>query len=113
MDGLPVTIRTIDPPLHEFLPDLTDLSVKIALEGDKATDRERRVLAEVRRMHEQNPMLGLRGVRLDLVIPGLFGMQVRAIAHAAAQLKRAGRDRARRSRPRSSPPSRRWRLPAG
>ena len=92
MDGLPVTIRTIDPPLHEFLPDLTDLSVKIALEGDQATDLERRVLAEVRRMHEQNPMLGLRGVRLDLVIPGLFGMQVRAIAHATAQLKRAGRD---------------------
>jgi pyruvate,orthophosphate dikinase len=92
MDGLPVTIRTIDPPLHEFLPDLTDLSVKVALEGDKATDKERRVLAEVRRMHEQNPMLGLRGVRLDLVIPGLFGMQVRAIARAAAQLKRAGKD---------------------
>ena len=92
MDGLPVTIRTIDPPLHEFLPDLTDLSVRIALEGDKATARERRVLSEVRRMHEQNPMLGLRGVRLDLVIPGLFGMQVRAIAHAATQLKRAGRD---------------------
>ena len=92
MDGLPVTIRTIDPPLHEFLPDLTDLSVRVALEGDKATDKEKRVLAEVRRMHEQNPMLGLRGVRLDLVIPGLFGMQVRAIAHAAAQLKRAGRD---------------------
>jgi pyruvate,orthophosphate dikinase len=92
MDGLPVTIRTIDPPLHEFLPDLTDLSVKVALEGDRATDKEKRVLAEVRRMHEQNPMLGLRGVRLDLVIPGLFGMQVRAIAHAAAQLKRAGND---------------------
>ncbi len=92
MDGLPVTIRTIDPPLHEFLPDLTELSVRVALEGDKASDRERRVLAEVRRMHEQNPMLGLRGVRLDLVIPGLFGMQVRAIAHAAAQLKRAGKD---------------------
>jgi pyruvate,orthophosphate dikinase len=92
MDGLPVTIRTIDPPLHEFLPDLTDLSVKVALEGDKATDKEKRVLAEVRRMHEQNPMLGLRGVRLDLVIPGLFSMQVRAIAHAAAQLKKAGQD---------------------
>ncbi|HEX9039596.1 MAG TPA: pyruvate, phosphate dikinase [Trebonia sp.] len=92
MDGLPVTIRTIDPPLHEFLPDLTDLSVKVALEGDKATAKEKRVLAEVRRMHEQNPMLGLRGVRLDLVIPGLFSMQVRAIAHAAAQLKRAGKD---------------------
>ena len=95
MDGLPVTIRTIDPPLHEFLPDLTDLSVKIALEGDKATDKERRVLAEVRRMHEQNPMLGLRGVRLDLVIPGLFGMQVRAIAHATVQLKRPAGIRAR------------------
>jgi pyruvate,orthophosphate dikinase len=92
MDGLPVTIRTIDPPLHEFLPDLTDLSVQVALEGDRATDKERRVLAEVRRMHEQNPMLGLRGVRLDLVIPGLFGMQVRAIARAAAQLKKAGSD---------------------
>ena len=92
MDGLPVTIRTIDPPLHEFLPDLTDLSVRVALEGDQATDKEKRVLAEVRRMHEQNPMLGMRGVRLDLVIPGLFGMQVRAIAHAATQLKRAGKD---------------------
>jgi pyruvate,orthophosphate dikinase len=91
MDGLPVTIRTIDPPLHEFLPDLTDLSVKVALEGDAATDKEKRVLAEVRRMHEQNPMLGLRGVRLDLVIPGLFSMQVRAIAHAAAQLTKAGK----------------------
>ncbi len=92
MDGLPVTIRTIDPPLHEFLPDLTDLSVKVALAGDQATDKDKRVLAEVRRTHEQNPMLGLRGVRLDLVIPGLFGMQVRAIAHAAAQLKQAGKD---------------------
>jgi pyruvate,orthophosphate dikinase len=92
MDGLPVTIRTIDPPLHEFLPDLTDLSVRIALEGDKATDKEKHLLAEVRRMHEQNPMLGLRGVRLDLVIPGLFSMQVRAIAHAATQLKQAGKN---------------------
>jgi pyruvate, orthophosphate dikinase len=92
MDGLPVTIRTIDPPLHEFLPDLTELSVKVALAGEAATEHDKRVLAEVRRLHEQNPMLGLRGVRLDLVIPGLFSMQVRAIAHAAAQLKQAGRD---------------------
>jgi pyruvate,orthophosphate dikinase len=92
MDGLPVTIRTIDPPLHEFLPDLTDLSVKVALEGDKATDREKQVLAQVRRMHEQNPMLGLRGVRLDLMIPGLFSMQVRAIAHAATRLKQEGKN---------------------
>jgi len=92
MDGLPVTIRLIDPPLHEFLPDLTDLSVKVALAGDNATEKDRKLLDAVRRLHEQNPMLGLRGVRLGLVIPGLFDMQVRAIAHAAAQLKRAGKN---------------------
>ncbi|HET9974497.1 MAG TPA: pyruvate, phosphate dikinase [Streptosporangiaceae bacterium] len=92
MDGLPVTIRLIDPPLHEFLPDLTELSVKIALDGDNATDKDRALLAAVRRLHEQNPMLGLRGVRLGLVIPGLPDMQVRAIAHAAAELKGAGQD---------------------
>jgi len=92
MDGLPVTIRLIDPPLHEFLPDLTELTVKIALAGDNATDKDKRLLAAVRRLHEQNPMLGLRGVRLALVIPGLAQMQVRAIAHAAAQLKQAGKD---------------------
>ena len=92
MDGLPVTIRLIDPPLHEFLPDLTDLTVKIALAGDKATEKDRKLLEAVRRLHEQNPMLGLRGVRLTLVIPGLLDMQVRAIAHAAAELKKAGKD---------------------
>ncbi len=92
MDGLPVTIRLIDPPLHEFLPDLTELSVKIALAGDAATEKDKELLAAVRRLHEQNPMLGLRGVRLGLVIPGLPDMQVRAIAHAAAQLKQAGKD---------------------
>ncbi len=92
MDGLPVTIRLIDPPLHEFLPDLTELSVKIALAGDAATEKDHKLLAAVRRLHEQNPMLGLRGVRLGLVIPGLPEMQVRAIAHAAAELKQAGKD---------------------
>ena len=92
MDGLPVVIRLIDPPLHEFLPDLTDLSVKIALDGDNATDKDKALLAAVRRLHEQNPMLGLRGVRLGLVIPGLFDMQVRAIAHAAAELRQGGKD---------------------
>jgi pyruvate, orthophosphate dikinase len=92
MDGLPVVIRLIDPPLHEFLPDLTDLSVKIALDGDNATGKDKALLSAVRRLHEQNPMLGLRGVRLGLVIPGLFDMQVRAIAHAAAELKQAGKD---------------------
>jgi len=90
MDGLPVTIRLLDPPLHEFLPDLTDLSVKVALAGDQATGKDRKLLDEVRRLHEQNPMLGLRGVRLGLVIPGLYAMQVRAIAHAAADRIRAG-----------------------
>ena len=90
MDGLPVTIRLIDPPLHEFLPDLTDLSVRLALAGDSATDKDKKLLDAVRRLHEQNPMLGLRGVRLSLVIPGLLDMQVRAIAHAAADRKQAG-----------------------
>jgi pyruvate,orthophosphate dikinase len=92
MDGLPVTIRLIDPPLHEFLPDLTELTVKIALAGDQATDKDKELLSAVRRLHEQNPMLGLRGVRLALVIPGLAQMQVRAIAHAAAELKKAGKN---------------------
>ena len=90
MDGLPVTIRLIDPPLHEFLPDLTDLSVKVALEGDNASAQDLRLLEAVRRLHESNPMLGLRGVRLGLVIPGLFDMQVRAIAHATADRLAAG-----------------------
>ncbi|CNG23167.1 pyruvate phosphate dikinase [Mycobacterium tuberculosis] len=92
MDGLPVTIRLIDPPLHEFLPDLTELSVRVALAGDGADAKDRRLLEAVNRLHEQNPMLGLRGVRLGLVIPGLFAMQVRAIAEAAAARRRAGGD---------------------
>ncbi len=90
MDGLPVTIRLIDPPLHEFLPDLTELTVKVA-SGD-ADDDDERLLEAVRRLHEQNPMLGLRGVRLGVVIPGLFKMQVRAIAEASAELRDAGKD---------------------
>jgi pyruvate,orthophosphate dikinase len=90
MDGLPTTIRLLDPPLHEFLPDLTELSVKIALAGDNATAQDHKLLEAVRRLHEQNPMLGLRGVRLGLVIPGLYQMQVRAIAHAAADRVKAG-----------------------
>ncbi|TML28133.1 MAG: pyruvate, phosphate dikinase, partial [Actinobacteria bacterium] len=79
MSGLPVTVRLIDPPLHEFLPPLPELSVRVALAGERGEDpgRDRRLLAAVRKMHEQNPMLGLRGVRLGLVVPGLFAMQVR------------------------------------
>ena len=85
MDGLPTTIRLIDPPLHEFLPDLTELAVRVATgEGDA---RDAIVLAAVRRMHEQNPMLGLRGVRLGLTLPGLFALQVRAIAEATVSLR--------------------------
>ncbi|HEY8471501.1 MAG TPA: pyruvate, phosphate dikinase [Natronosporangium sp.] len=94
MDGLPVTVRLIDPPLHEFLPPLTELAVKVALAEAKGEDpgRDKVLLSAVQRMHEQNPMLGLRGVRLGLVIPGLFDMQVRAIAEAAAEVKKAGGD---------------------
>ncbi|AQZ70832.1 pyruvate, phosphate dikinase [[Actinomadura] parvosata subsp. kistnae] len=84
MQGAPVTIRLIDPPLHEFLPDIVDLSVKVATGA--ATDKDRKLLTAVKRLHEQNPMLGLRGVRLGLIIPGLFAMQVRAIAQAAAEV---------------------------
>jgi pyruvate,orthophosphate dikinase len=92
MDGLPVTVRLLDPPLHEFLPDLTELSVKVALAGDAATEQDKNLLEAVRRLHEQNPMLGLRGVRLGLVIPGLYALQVRAIAEAAAACKQQGGD---------------------
>jgi pyruvate,orthophosphate dikinase len=94
MDGLPVTVRLLDPPLHEFLPDLTELSVRVAVaEAEGHPDEANlRLLAAVRRLHEQNPMLGLRGVRLGLVVKGLFAMQVRAIAEAACARKRAGGD---------------------
>ncbi|MEV6104918.1 pyruvate, phosphate dikinase [Streptomyces sp. NPDC051940] len=86
MDGLPVTVRLLDPPLHEFLPDITELSVRVALAESRKDHNENdlRLLQAVHRLHEQNPMLGLRGVRLGLVIPGLFAMQVKAIAEAAA-----------------------------
>ncbi|GAA4107773.1 pyruvate, phosphate dikinase [Knoellia locipacati] len=94
MDGLPTTIRLLDPPLHEFLPDLTELAVSVALaDADGGADlRDVALLAAVRRMHEQNPMLGLRGVRLGLKIPGLFALQIRAVAEATVELRRAGRD---------------------
>ncbi|MFJ9347297.1 pyruvate, phosphate dikinase [Streptomyces sp. NPDC101237] len=94
MDGLPVTVRLLDPPLHEFLPDITELSVRVALAESRQEphENELRLLQAVHRLHEQNPMLGLRGVRLGLVIPGLFTMQVRAIAEAAAERRNAKGD---------------------
>ncbi|SOD74696.1 pyruvate phosphate dikinase [Jatrophihabitans sp. GAS493] len=94
MDGLPVTIRLLDPPLHEFLPDITELSVRVAVAEARGEEREGdlRMLQAVSRLHEQNPMLGLRGVRLGVVIPGLFAMQSRAILEAAAERAKAGGD---------------------
>jgi pyruvate,orthophosphate dikinase len=94
MDGLPVTIRLLDPPLHEFLTDRTELAVTVAVarERGEVDPHDEELLAAVERLHESNPMLGLRGVRLGLVVPGLFAMQVRAIAEAAAERRRAGGD---------------------
>ncbi|MFI5963930.1 pyruvate, phosphate dikinase [Streptomyces asoensis] len=93
MDGLPVTIRLIDPPLHEFLPDRTALAVRIATAEARGAVPDRHdteLLEAVDRMHEENPMLGLRGVRLGLVVPGLVAMQVRAIAEAVVERTRSG-----------------------
>ncbi|GIF17122.1 pyruvate, phosphate dikinase [Actinoplanes teichomyceticus] len=94
MDGLPVTVRLIDPPLHEFLPPLEELTARVARADALGEDAGHAgvLLNAVRRMHESNPMLGLRGVRLGLVVPGLFGMQVRAVAQAAAACAAAGGD---------------------
>ncbi|HEY3685705.1 MAG TPA: pyruvate, phosphate dikinase [Streptosporangiaceae bacterium] len=94
MDGLPVTVRLLDPPLHEFLPDITELSVRVAVAEARGEENEGdlRLLQAVHKLHEQNPMLGLRGVRLGLVVRGLFTMQVRAIAEAAARRLEAGGD---------------------
>ena len=92
MAGLPVTIRLLDPPLHEFLPDLTELTVKVAVAHERGEDTtaDEELLTAVQRLHEQNPMLGLRGVRLGIAVPGLFAMQVRAITRAAAALAAEG-----------------------
>ncbi|MEU3894838.1 pyruvate, phosphate dikinase [Streptomyces sp. NPDC045251] len=93
MDGLPVTIRLLDPPLHEFLPDRLDLATRIAAaeaRGEVVDTHDAALLDAVNRMHEENPMLGLRGVRLGLVVPGLVAMQVRAIAEAVVERVRAG-----------------------
>ncbi|MFE4695724.1 pyruvate, phosphate dikinase [Streptomyces sp. NPDC056738] len=93
MDALPVTIRLIDPPLHEFLPDHTGLTVRIAAaeaRGERPDPHDTELLDAVNRMHEENPMLGLRGVRLGLVVPGLVAMQVRAIAEAVVERTRVG-----------------------
>ncbi len=88
MDGLPVTVRLLDPPLHEFLPDTEELAVKDATTG--LSDEERRLYEAARSWQEDNPMLGTRGVRLGVVRPGLYAMQVRALMEAAVQRAGAG-----------------------
>src|SRR5439155_1384249 len=102
MDGLPVTVRLLDPPLHEFLPNHVDMAVAVALaeeRGDSEVivrdekipfEEAREILRKVEELHEANPMLGLRGVRLGIVKPGLYAMQVRAIVEAACDRVEAG-----------------------
>jgi pyruvate,orthophosphate dikinase len=94
MDGLPVTIRLLDPPLHEFLSDPAEVAARISATraaGRAPADRDLKLLAALSRLHEVNPMMGLRGVRLGFVIPGLFALQTRAVAEAAVEVRRRGR----------------------
>ncbi|HET9755261.1 MAG TPA: pyruvate, phosphate dikinase [Candidatus Limnocylindrales bacterium] len=92
MDGLPVVIRLIDPPLHEFLPNLEEQLVKVTRAEDAggASQEDKELLATIKSLHEQNPMLGLRGVRLGLMFPDFVKVQTRAILNAQIAVKRAG-----------------------
>ena len=92
MSGLPVVIRLIDPPLHEFLPNLEDQLIKVTKAGEAATTKDKELLATIKSMHEQNPMLGLRGCRLGLMIPDFVKIQTRAILNAAVAVKKAKKD---------------------
>ncbi|MFN2543088.1 MAG: pyruvate, phosphate dikinase [Actinomycetota bacterium] len=97
MDGLPVTVRLLDPPLHEFLPNQVELATRVARldalgQSGPELDEARALLQKVNEMHEDNPMLGLRGVRLGIVKPGLYAMQVRAILEAACAVRKEGGD---------------------
>ncbi|HET7494419.1 MAG TPA: pyruvate, phosphate dikinase, partial [Candidatus Limnocylindrales bacterium] len=92
MDGLPVVVRLIDPPLHEFLPNLEDQLVKVtrAEAAGGASDEDKELLATIKSMHEQNPMLGLRGCRLGIMIPDFVKIQTRAILNAQIAVAKAG-----------------------
>ena len=95
MSGHPVTVRLLDPPLHEFLPPLAELTAKMARAealGEEVSARDKSIFDAVNRMHESNPMLGLRGVRLGILIPELYKMQVRALVHAYLEVKLLGHD---------------------
>ena len=92
MDGLPVVIRLLDPPLHEFLPNLEEQLVKVtrAEASGGASEADRELLATIKSLHEQNPMLGLRGCRLGLMFPDFVKIQTRAILNAQIAVKKAG-----------------------
>lgn len=94
MDGYPVIIRLIDPPLHEFLPSLEELleeTITMQVKGKTEGLKEKEELLEnVRTLHESNPMMGLRGVRLSIVMPEIVEMQVRAIFEASANVTKRG-----------------------
>jgi pyruvate, orthophosphate dikinase len=92
MDGLPVVVRLIDPPLHEFLPNLEEQLVKVtrAESSGGASEEDKRLLATIKSLHEQNPMLGLRGCRLGLMIPDFVKIQTRAILNAQIAVRKAG-----------------------
>ncbi len=95
MDGLPVVVRLLDPPLHEFLPSLAEMTAKKAVAeagGGRLSVEDERISNAVERMHETNPMLGLRGVRLGLAIKGLFEMQAKALLEATAELRAQGKN---------------------
>jgi len=95
MSGLPVTVRLLDPPLHEFLPPLAELMAKMARSealNQKVLSHDSAVFAAVKRMHEANPMLGFRGVRLGILIPELYKMQVRALVNALLDARKLGHD---------------------
>ena len=90
MDGLPVTVRLLDPPLHEFLPSVEELRIKKAVSG--LTKRETAELKAAEEWAEHNPMIGTRGVRLGVVKPGLYAMQVKALLKAASALRKKGKN---------------------
>jgi pyruvate,orthophosphate dikinase len=90
MDGLPVTIRLLDPPLHEFLPSIEELKIKQVSSG--LSDVERKELKAAEDWAEHNPRIGTRGVRLGVVKPGLYAMQVKALLAAAAELRKKGKN---------------------
>jgi pyruvate,orthophosphate dikinase len=96
MTGLPVIIRLIDPPLHEFMPEHDDVFERVITKRVKGEteglEADEKLLAAIESLHESNPMMGLRGIRLSVVFPGMVKMQVRAIFEAACQVKKEGKE---------------------